>query len=393
MRKRRIAGVAFLVLFLIGITATYFNMPDNLILYKDRSWTQGGIAQLNISDESVETVQNAIVPRKGGDYEASLSIFGIPYKSVRVKVLEEDELIVGGHAIGIRLYSDRLIVVAVGRVNENEKSPAQKAGIKEGDAIIAINGEAVGTPAEFSAKIAACEGEVVLRVEAEGVEKNVTVVPEVSRYDGTKRIGLWVRDSTAGVGTLTYMDEKNMMYGALGHGVSDSDTGVMFGVREGTIEECLISEVKKGEKGSPGELKGAFLPEAKVLGNITKNEKEGIFGELSGIFDGERMPLGHKSEIKKGVAYIRTSLDGKTVKEYEIEIVRVSKNAKNPSKGLMIQVTDEELISRTGGIVQGMSGSPIIQDGKLVGAVTHVLVNDPTRGYGIFIENMIGAVE
>lgn len=391
MKKRRIISTVCLALFLLSTIAAYISIPDKLILYKDRSWSQDNLSQLTIFDNSVETVKNTIVPRKEGDYEAALSIFGIPYKSLKVRVLGDDEVIVGGQAIGIRLYSDSLIVVAVGRVNESGKSPAQKAGIKTGDMVVSINGEKVGTPEAFSEKIAACTDYVTLGIETEGKLREVKVTPEISQYDNVKRIGLWVRDSTAGVGTLTYMDEKTMTYGALGHGVSDADTGVKFTVKEGTIENCAIAEIKKGEKGIPGELKGAFLPNAKILGNITKNEKEGIFGKLSAPPEGERVALGHKSEIKKGKAYIRTSTDGEGVEEYEIEITKVSKNGTNPSKGLVIQVTDERLLEKTGGIVQGMSGSPILQEGKLIGAVTHVLVNDPTKGYGIFIENMLEA--
>lgn len=391
MRKRRIISLICVLLFTVSIALTYINIPDTYILYKDRSWSDTGPAKIVVTDESVETLQDAIVPRKVGDYEASLSIFGIPYKSVTVKVLEGGEVIPGGEAIGIRLYSASLIVVAVGRVNENEKSPAEKAGIAPGDEIIALNGESVGTPEEFSKRIEQSEGGVVLTVKTGEETRDVTVVPEISAYDNIKRVGLWVRDSTAGVGTLTYADKYTMTYGALGHAVSDSDTGVRFSVKEGSIEECSIGEIKKGEKGIPGELKGIFYANAAVLGNITRNEREGIFGNLSEVPEGESVPLGHKSEIKKGKAYIRTSLDGKTVEEYEIEILKVSQNSKNPAKGLVIKVTDERLIEKTGGIVQGMSGSPILQEGKLIGAVTHVLVNDPTKGYGIFIENMIDA--
>lgn len=391
MRKRRIISGLCLVLFVLSIAVSYISQPDTLILYKDRSWKSDSPTKLIISDNSIEASKNAIVPRKAGDYEASMSIFGIPYKSVKLKVIEDDEVIVGGQAIGIRIYSDTLVVIAVGRVNENEKSPAEKAGIKEGDVLVYINGESVGTPEEFSQKIEHSTGDIVLTVKSDEEMREVVITPEISNYDGVKRVGLWVRDSTAGVGTLTYMEPDKMTYGALGHGVSDGDTGVKFTVREGSIEECSIGEIKKGERGNPGELKGVFFARAKTLGNILKNEKEGIFGNLTVKPEGDRVPLGHKSEIETGKAYIRTSLDGKNVKEYEIEIMRVSKNSKNPSKGLVIKVTDEELIEKTGGIVQGMSGSPILQNGKLIGAVTHVLVNEPTKGYGIFIENMIDA--
>ncbi len=391
MRKRRLISFICVMLFALSIVLSYVNIPDTYILYKDRSWSGNGAMRIISSHESVETSQGVVVPRQVGDYKASLSIFGIPYKSVMLKVLEDTCVIPGGQAIGIRLYSDSLIVVAVGRVNKDGKSPGEEAGIAPGDEIIAINNEKVGTPEEFSKKIEGCTGSVVLTVKTGEKTRNVEVTPQVSDYDNIKRVGLWVRDSTAGVGTLTYADLSTMTYGALGHAVSDSDTGVKFSVKEGSIEECSISEIKKGEKGTPGELKGMFYTNAPLLGNITENKTEGIFGNLSEVPEGESLPLGHKSEIKKGKAYIRTSLDGKSVEEYEIEILKVSENTKNPSKGLVIKVTDERLIEKTGGIVQGMSGSPIIQDGKLIGAVTHVLVNDPTKGYGIFIENMLDA--
>lgn len=389
--KHRIISIICLVLFVCSVVFAYINVPDTLILYKDRIWQQEGMSKLKISDKSLETSGKVIVPRKTGDYQASLSIFGIPYKSVTLKVIEEEEVILGGQAIGIRLYSDGLVVVAVGRVNENEKSPAELKGVKPGDVITKINGEKVGSPDYFSEIIRMSEGDVTLEVKNNSSVREVTLTPAISASDGVKRVGLWVRDSTAGVGTLTYMAPDSLVYGALGHGVSDVDTGVKFDVLHGTIEECRIGEITKGTEGSPGELKGIFFTGAKVLGDITKNETEGIFGNLTEVPDETRVKLGHKSEVEKGKAYIRTSLDGAEVKEYEIEILKVAKTSKTPTKGMVIKVTDEELIEKTGGIVQGMSGSPIIQNGKLIGAVTHVLVNDPTKGYGIFIENMIEA--
>jgi stage IV sporulation protein B len=348
MQKKRIISLVFLALFVLSLAVGYINLPDSFVLYKDRNWTYDGIARISVTDKSIETSKNEIIPRNVGSYEASLSVLGIPCKKVNVKVLDDKKVIVPGVPIGIRLYSDGLVVVAVGRVNENKKSPAEAAGIKEGDVIVSVNGTKVGAPDEFLNTIANSENTVILGVVSGEEKREVTVVPEVSEYDKVKRIGLWVRDSTAGVGTLTFVDTDTMTYGALGHGVSDADTGVKFSVREGSVEECAIAEIKKGEKGAPGELKGAFLPDAKILGNITKNEKEGIFGSVKTIPKGETMPLGHKSEIRKGKAYIRTSLGGKASSDYAIEITKVSKNSKNPSKGFMIKVTDEKLIEKTG---------------------------------------------
>lgn len=391
MKKARIISIVCIIACAAAFLWVYINSPDTLVLYKDRKWQADSVSKVVVSDGSLQTINGAIVPRKTGDYEASLSIFGIPYKSVKVKVLDDEAVIAGGQSVGIRLYSDGLVVVASGRISSTKKSPAEIAGIKKGDVITKLNGNKVGSPEEFSKQIALSEGAVTLEVKTEGKKKSVTVTPQASEYDNTKRIGVWVRDSTAGVGTLTYTDVETNSFGALGHAVSDVDTGVRFEVLKGSIEPCYIGGIEKGSSGSPGELKGVFKTDAAIIGTITKNVSEGIFGKLNYTPEGEKVKLGHKSEIKKGVAHIRTSLDGVNVKSYEIEILKVSPNTKNVSKGIMIKITDKELIEKTGGIVQGMSGSPIIQDGKLIGAVTHVLVNDPTKGYGIFIENMIEA--
>lgn len=389
MRYKIVSGI-FVVLLILSMVVSYTNLPDTVILYKDREWNIDNISHLKVWDNSVEASGNLIVPRKVGDYQASLSLFGIPYKSVTIKVVEEKEVILGGQAVGIRLYSDGLVVIALGRISENQKSPAEEAGVRVGDVICKVNGMKVGTYDNFT-KIIQNSHSVDLEIKRGEEIKMITITPAVSDSDKVKRIGLWVRDSTAGVGTLTYILPDTMEYGALGHGISDVDTGVKFNVLEGSIEECRIGGITKGEKGNPGELKGVFFPGAEVLGNINKNCQEGIFGTFKNIPQGDKVNLGHKSEIKKGTAYIRTSLDGINTEEYEIEILKVSKNNKTPTKGMVIKVTDERLLEKTGGIVQGMSGSPIIQEGKLIGAVTHVLVNDPTKGYGIFIENMIEA--
>lgn len=390
--KHRFLCIAAAIFVFAWAAVVYFATPETVVLYRGAEWeTDGLLAGITHLDDSIETSGSVIVPTKVGDYTASLSIFGIPYKSITLKVLEEKEVIPGGETIGIRLYSDGLIVVGVGKLSENEKSPGEKAGIKVGDVITKVNGEPVGTPEDFSSLISATDGEIELEIKSGEDIKTVSITPEVSEYDNQKRIGLWVRDSTAGVGTLTYIDPDSLSYGALGHSVSDSDTGVRFEVRQGSIEECGVTEIVKSEKGAPGELRGIFYSGAEPIGTIEKNTASGIFGSVKSTGNGEKVQVALKNEVTVGKAVIRTSLDGEEVEEYSINIRRVSPNAKNPSKGMIIEVTDDELISKAGGIVQGMSGSPIIQNGKLVGAVTHVLVNDPTMGYAIFAESMIEA--
>ena len=202
-----------------------------------------------------------------------------------------------------------------------------------------------------------------------------------------------MRDSTAGVGTLTYFDPQNGSFGALGHGISDSDTGIMFNVESGTIEKSRVVSVKKGQSGSPGEICGSFSYEKNVSGTVSKNCESGIFGIIfpENNILGSSLPLGVMSQVETGKAHILSTVDD-SIKSYEISILRTMPFG-SAAKGLMIKITDPVLLQKTGGIIQGMSGSPIIQNGKLIGAVTHVLVNDPTRGYGIFIENMLAEAE
>ena len=397
LNKRKFFCAVLILLLLASVALTYINIPDTLVLYKGNAWEKENVSFSGL-DGSIETVGSAIVPTEKGEYRASINVFGIPCKSVTLKVLEEKEVVLGGEAIGIRLYSDGLIVVGVGKINGDEKSPAERAGVKIGDVITKIDGEKVGTPEDFSQKIADAKSAVNLEVKRGGETKSFEITPENSSYDAVKRIGLWVRDSTAGVGTLTYVDPEESLYGALGHSVSDADTGVRFEVLSGSIERCGIGGIVKGKRGSPGELQGIFYNSAPVLGDIRKNTQSGIFGKIENITDiesasGDMVKVGLRGEIERGKAYIRTSLDGESVGEYEIEILKIASNAKNPSKGLTIEVTDERLLEKTGGIVQGMSGSPIIQNGKFIGAVTHVLVNDPKKGYGVLAETMLCAQE
>jgi stage IV sporulation protein B len=389
LRRRIICATAALILLLAAMFV-YLQSPDTLVLYRGTAWEGDGFfSRLTHLDGSIEASGEALVPTQTGEYKASLSIFGIPYKSITLKVLEEKEIIPSGETIGIRLYSDGLVVVGRGRVSESGASPAEEAGIEIGDVIMKVNGKAVGAPEDFSSEIARADGSVTLEIKSGDTIKSVDVTPVTSDYDGVKRIGLWVRDSTAGVGTLTYIDPDSLTYGALGHSISDSDTGVTFDVLKGSIEECSVSEIVKSEKGSPGELKGVFKTEGNVIGSIEKNTDCGIFGIITSGAEGEKMKIALKGDVKVGSAYLRTSLGESEAKDYEIKIRRVSPNAKNPSKGMIIEVTDETLLQKTGGIVQGMSGSPILRNGKIVGAVTHVLVNNPSMGYAIFAESMM----
>ena len=309
------------------------------------------------------------------------------------KVADEKTVIPCGLPVGIYVKTEGLLVLDTQTLSCTDGlnyEPAKNV-VKEGDYIVSINGKAVGSKEEMQDIIENSSGEKLkLGIVREGKETTVMVSP-VMTNDGTYKLGIWLRDDTQGLGTITYIDGTR--FGALGHGINDYDTGQQMEIEGGSLYQARILSVKKGESGSPGELIGQVEYGAdKYIGKIESNSEEGIYGtidcDVRMLTDQSEMPIAHKKDVKKGKAYIRFVLDGKA-KDYEIRIVKIDKSERNKKRGILFEIEDEELLGKTGGVVQGMSGSPIIQDGKLVGAVTHVLVNDPTKGYGIFIENML----
>ena len=235
----------------------------------------------------------------------------------------------------------------------------------------------------------------MIAYDRQGEQRTALLTPHKDEATGAVRLGAWVRDSTAGVGTLSFYDPESGKYAALGHAITDGDTGAVLSVSEGQVLRAEIVAVQKGKKGAPGELKGSFLREGHAIGSIRRNSILGIYGSLAepavNPLYPDGLPIGLRSGVHPGPATILSTVDGKGMQEYAVEITRVNPQTAPAPKSMVIRVTDERLLNATGGIVQGMSGSPIIQDGRLIGAVTHVFVNDPTRGYGIFSENMLDA--
>lgn len=304
------------------------------------------------------------------------------------------ELIPGGMAFGVKYYSKGAIVIGVCDVETASglASPARDAGLTAGDVIISAGGSEIKMLEDLLALVEECGGQ---KIEIEYTRENQTqttfVTPVIDRTTNAYRIGVWVRDSTAGIGTITFIDAETKRFGGLGHGINDSSTGMLMPFGKGSIVEVSITGVTKGRKSLPGELKGEFG--STEVGTLFANTEAGVFGTYHALPAslGSPVPVASKSELKSGKATVRTAVDG-TVKDYEIEIEEIYKDS-GKTKNFLIRVTDDRLLGITGGIVQGMSGSPILQNGKLVGAVTHVLVNDPTRGYGIYIENMLNQME
>lgn len=337
----------------------------------------------------------SMIAGRQGSYQVNLKLFGfIKWKEIQVDVVDTRYAIPCGCPIGIYLKSDGVMVIGTGRVTGEdgmEREPAYGI-LKSGDYIEVFNGRAVNTKEELIEAVSRSEGEeAVLKVRREGEEIDVSLRP-VKGADGQYRLGAWVRDDTQGIGTITYVD-LNGRFGALGHGISDSDTGALVETDEGSLYTTQIMGIEKGTMGKPGLLSGViYYGPQSYMGDVEKNTEEGVFGTVTSAFkkriSGQPLEIARRQEVKQGPAVIRSNVSGE-MRDYAIEIQKADLNTGRSNKSMVIKVTDPDLLELTGGIVQGMSGSPIIQDGKLVGAVTHVLVNDPTRGYGIFIENML----
>lgn len=298
------------------------------------------------------------------------------------------DLVPVGETVGIEAATDGLLVASLSKVETavGECCPSADAGILPGDIIIRVGSTDISCAEDFANAVSALNGEsaelTVMRDE-KTLQLSVTPVQDTS---GAWRLGLWLRSGVSGIGTVTYYDPATGEYGALGHSINDADTGVLLPISEGSICDATVSDVKRGERGEAGELRGSY-DASNAIGTVEENTTHGIFGTSSGGFDGEPVPVASPDEITDGPAVIRANVSGDEVCEYDVEISRDSAN----SERLLVTVTDPELLSATGGIVQGMSGSPILQDGKLIGAVTHVLISDPTRGYGVTISAMLDA--
>ena len=291
-----------------------------------------------------------------------------------------------GKAVGIKLFAAGVLVVGLA----DGDTPARTCGLRQGDIITAMDGTAIDSTEQVQSLLAEAAGQETTLTVRRGSSTLALSACARPSAGGAWQLGAWIRDSMAGIGTLTYYDPATGQYGALGHGITDVDTAQLMSLGSGSIMETTVKAVKKGEKGDPGELKGDFTVQRDV-GTVTVNSDGGIFGTVSDASfpaQGEAVPVASADEVTTGRAVIRTTVCGDEIREYEVQIVKVYRD-EDSTRNLLLRITDPELLQTTGGIVQGMSGSPILQNGKLVGAVTHVMVNDPAQGYGIFAENML----
>ena len=381
-----LADMCFMTVF--GIHYLKKAIPDTIYI---RQGQETGVSQM--LDYPFVTYSKSIDVSKNGSYQIPCYFLDMFYlKDVQVETADEKWVSVCGMPAGLYMETEGVLVVDTGEITGKDGIQAEPAEhiAKSGDYILEVDGTPVFGKKDLIKKIEASHGETMeLLVNRNGEKIPLSILPVLDQ-NGEYKLGLWIRDNTQGIGTMTYMDE-NGKFGALGHGISDTDTGELLDISEGELYEAEIVSIKKGAKGMPGELSGYIeYEQEKKIGTIVQNTELGIFGE---VFDAKRLPhkkvmVGYKQEVKEGKAKLLTNLN-KEVKTYDIEITKIYRNKSKTNKAFEIQVTDPRLLEKTGGIVQGMSGSPILQDGKLIGAVTHVFVQDSSKGYGIFIENML----
>ncbi len=343
-------------------------------------------------DSGEDLIEAGVLNNPNQTYDANLKLMNIiPLKNVKVQVVEENKVIPCGVPFGVKIFTDGVVVVGISevKVNQSTVNPAKEAGLKIGDVILSINNNTVNSNEEVAKYVQNCNGQsLTLSVRRENMTFSTEIYP-VKSEDSSYKAGLWVRDSSAGIGTLTYYDQDQQVFAGLGHGICDIDTSELMPLRNGDIVPATINGIVKGEKGTPGELRGYFSDQASI-GTLLANVNTGVYGTMGkSPVQNEPIKVAMKQQVKPGKAQILTTIDGQTPQYYDIEIESVNYKEHTPTKNMIIRITDPKLLETTGGIVQGMSGSPIIQNGMLVGAVTHVFVNEPERGYGIFAENMI----
>ncbi|KEQ22909.1 serine peptidase [Paenibacillus tyrfis] len=420
--RKRLIGLLLVLFVCLGSLTTPFrsfaSFPEELRLFTGQQ-TQLKLAmpvsaQVTVNHPEVLKVNGsarhsfqvdlhhpiALESYQAGQAEMKLKLFGkIPFKTVKVNVVPDLKVIPGGQTIGVKLKSAGIMIVGhhlVAIADDRKTSPGEEAKVQLGDLIVKMNGKTVSDVSRV-ADLVKTAGEdkkpIMLTIRRGNETLDIPITPAYDTVDKAYRLGLYIRDSAAGVGTLTFYAPDQRVYGALGHVITDMDTQVPIMVGNGEIVHSNVTSISKSQNGEPGEKRAQFSKESRAIGNIEKNTQFGIFGKMFDTpghsYSEKALPVAFAEEVKEGPAQIYTVVNGQKVEKFDIEVVHVAKQEYPATKGMVIKITDSRLLDKTGGIVQGMSGSPIIQNGKVIGAVTHVFVNDPTSGYGCFIEWML----
>ena len=376
----------------IGVVSYWqYTLPESYKVQRGNEFQiSDRVVAINTENSSGKGVK-PVGKNVGDTYLTTLKWLGIfPIKTVSVEVVDTPVVILGGIPFGIKLYTDGVLVVSLSNVDaaSGKCCPAKEAGIKVGDSIVSINGETVYTNQEVAELVERSSGKPLkLIIRRDNILSTVTVVPQKSLAENCYKAGMWVRDSSAGIGTVTFYDPNNKILAGLGHPICDVDTGAIMPISTGEIVPARIYGINKSVAGTPGELRGGFEPGS--YGRLLSNNRTGVYSKVDNGMVGETIQIAMKQDVKVGKAKMRVTLSGQKPEWYDIQIKQVNFRDPSITRNMVIEITDKQLLNKTGGIVQGMSGSPLIQNGKLIGAVTHVLIDDPTKGYGIFAENML----
>lgn len=382
----------FCLLVILVYVTNITSIPSQIVLFEGEELNLGTVYGLtlkenNSSNEIVKTSNNL-----NDNETVTLSLFNIvDVKDIKVDTIPRTTVVPLGNTIGLKLYTSGVLVVGLTEVNGIK--PYENTGIEEGDLIVCVNGVDVETTEELTECVDNSNGKELEITYIKDGKECTTNMTATKTSSNEYKLGLWVRDGAAGVGTISYYEPSTGMFAALGHGIVDVDTEELVEISKGTVVTTNITEIIKGEEGSPGEIKGTIINGLEI-GEIYENSEFGIYGRLKNlsslnINNEEKYEVALRNEIKEGKAEVIINLENGERKKYEIEITKIYKNNNSDNKSMIIKVVDEKLLNLTGGIIQGMSGAPIVQDGKFVGAVTHVLVSDPTTGYAVFGDLMI----
>ncbi len=408
-KKILISAIISILLIALIYVSDITNIPDSIILFKEEELNINtifgmSIKTLEVSTKDIDTTQNGeIIQASSGSYanqeesiNVGINLFGIKVKEVSVNVIDDVEVVPLGGLIGMKLYTNGVLVVGMSEIygeNNQVYKPYENSGIKEGDTITKINGENIVSTDDMTECINASKGK---EINITYIHNNKTLETKITPVETDKnnyKVGLWVRDTAAGVGTATFYDKNTGNVAMLGHGILDVDTEELIDISDGKVTNTSVVSIIKGENGKTGRIQGIVEGE-KEIGTISKNTYYGVYGKLYNVNELKRntsnsVKIALRNEIKTGEATLMCALDNGEVKEYTVEIQKIYLNNNSNNKSMLLKVTDKELLEKTGGIIQGMSGSPILQDGKLIGALTHVLVQNPTQGYAVFSDIMV----
>lgn len=394
--------LVFFLMVIYAYTLTIENIPNQLVIFEGENINVKTLLgmQIKMDTEVMETASNYnenTVSPKSGKATLQVSLFDqISLKDVNVDILPRTKVIPVGNIAGVKLYTSGVLVVGMSEIEGEDKKkykPYENTGIKEGDTITKVNDKEIASTEELMKTVNEAQGQAVQIKYVHLEETKECSIEPVKTSSNEYKLGLWVRDSAAGVGTVTFYEPSSKTFGALGHGITDIDTEELIHIASGEFVTTRVLNITKGESGIPGKIQGTVENQTNI-GTIYKNSKFGIYGTVENLSSldidtSKQMEVALRDEIQLGKATILCSLDNQKVEEYEIEIEKIYKENDYDNKSMQIKVTDERLIEKTGGIIQGMSGSPVIQNGKFVGAVTHVLVNNPQAGYAVFGDIML----